>query len=183
MPPEDVPYGNAYSSLRQNLSVLCRHSHGCTNCKSVLYRLPWWSVQSMAMRKNIFLFTVSNSMWKSIGDNKTWSNIFLKKISLNFLSPTQFHMVLLTFVEKRLMLYLIGTDTTVPMVNNACKEYHTGRIVHGDETKILIVHCKHFYMKIDQWQNIRSELFLKNSAQMFCPGLTCVWQWLQLFTA
>lgn len=50
--------------------------------------------------------------------------------------------VKLKVVHVMLTLSVAGTERTVPVFMTACTEYHSGRIVDGEEAKNVLINCK-----------------------------------------
>lgn len=80
----------------------------------------------MATRQNTYLFTVGTTIGRL---NRS------KLFRLNYLSPIDLHMVVLTVVDVMLTLCFAITTRTVPMSNKASIEYHGGSTSNGKETK------------------------------------------------
>lgn len=46
------------------------------------------------------------------------------------------------------------TATTLPVLNNAHRDYYGGRTAGGEKINILLVHCTQYHMGVNQEQNL-----------------------------
>lgn len=85
-------------------------------------------VQSMAMRQNNHLFTVSFIIQTSIRD---------KIFGPNVLTREDFHTLRLTVADKIEKLRFASITTTIPMAKTARTEYDSGRMFNGEGIKLV----------------------------------------------
>lgn len=84
-----------------------------------------------------------------------------KRIGANFLPPTDFHIVKRTALHSMILLCIVGTAMTVSVINTSATDYHSGRTVDYDETKILLLDCKPYHTDADPRQKICAKVFPK----------------------
>lgn len=80
----------------------------------------------------------------------------------NLLLSAYFHSMKLTVVHGMLLLCIIDTAMTVPLVNSSSTEYQSGRTVNYDKIKTkLILSCNPYDIDADMRHSISSECFDK----------------------
>lgn len=83
-----------------------------------------------------------------------------------------FRIVLLTMVYKRLTLCFPSTKVTAAVFNN---DFHRGRAVDGDQTKMVFVYCKHYRVEVYPRPKIGTYGLTKFGAESFCIRNSTLW--------
>lgn len=91
---------------------------------------------------------------------------FDKIDNANFLSPTEFRMVLSTPVHEIMQLCGEKTAITLPRAKRTSTEHYSGRTHGTDKTKQFRVNYKLYYMKIF----LRKDIFAKYFDKTFCAN-------------